>query len=79
MRTRLECRNVKIDKILKRLVKFGKCSEYKVWEYNNIVYLALKTGSISDLKELVKRLKSVCELRFSRVDYNLPWWKKWMR
>jgi len=79
MRARIECRNVKIDKILKCLVKFGKSSEYKIWEYNGIVYLALKTGSMSDLKELMKRLKSVCEVCFSRVDYTLPWWEKWMR
>ena len=79
MRARLECTNVKIDRILKCLANFGKSSEYKIWEYNGIVYVALKTGSMLDLKELIKRLKLVCDLRFSRVDYVLPWWKKWMR
>jgi len=79
MQARVECRNVKIDRILKCLAKFGKSSEYKIWEYNDIVYLALKTGSILELMELMKRLKLVCEVRFSRVDYTLPWWKKWMR
>lgn len=79
IRVRLECRNVKIEEIVKCLAKLGKSFEYKIWKYNKVVYLLLRISSISDLEKLTKRLGKICELHFSRVDHTLPWWRRWMR
>ncbi|MGQ9469295.1 MAG: hypothetical protein ACUVTD_05655 [Nitrososphaerales archaeon] len=79
IKVRLECRNAKVEEIAECLVKFGKALEYKIWEYKNITYLTLKIDSKSELDELIKGLKLACELRFSRIDFSLPWWREWMR
>jgi len=79
MRARLECRNVGIEKVFECIAKFGEILEYKVWEYNNKVYLTFKVSTISVLEEILKKLREVCEFHFLRIDNTLPWWKRWMR
>jgi len=77
---RLECKNVKIEKIANWLSKFGKSFEYKVWEYNNTIYASFKVSSLSNLDELERKLKqNRVEFRFSRINCVLSWWELWRK
>jgi hypothetical protein len=76
---RLECKNVNIEKIAEWLNKFEEPFEYKIWEYNGRIYLRLKVSTMLELKEITDKLREICEFRFLRVDYTLPWWKRWRK
>jgi len=74
---RLECKNVKVEKIANWLSKFGKSFEYKVWEYSNTFYASFRVGSLSNLDALERKLKqNRIEFHFSRINSNLTLWEK---
>lgn len=76
---RLECKNVSIEKILSWPSKFPDSFEYKIWEYNGRIYFRIKASTMQELKEITGKLREICEFRFLRVGYTLPWWKRWIK
>lgn len=75
---RLECRNVKCERMAKHIAKLKRLCEYTIWEYNDIVYVFLKFRSVFFLKELIRKLKqNRIEFRLAKVKHTLPWWRKW--
>jgi hypothetical protein len=76
---RLECKNAKCEKLANHLTKLKVC-EYKIWEYNNIVYALIKFSSMLSLNELIRKLKqNRIEFHFSKINCVLPWWKRWIK
>jgi hypothetical protein len=72
---RIEFKNVKCERIAKHLAKI-KVSEYKVWEYNNVVYSSIRLSSMSNLKGLIKKLKqNHLEFHISRICSSSLWEK----
>ena len=75
MKVKIECINTRIEKIAYCLEKV--LSGYKIWLYDDRVFAYLKLKSISDLKELNKRLKCKnIEVKYHRIEKVESWLKK---
>ncbi len=79
MKVKLECRNIRMAKIAGLFERYGKLtSGYKIWLYDGSVFAYFKVRSISDLKELDKRLKRMknIRIRYHRIEKVESWLKK---
>lgn len=77
-----ECKGVSCERLAKRLAKFEKSfpMEFKLWKHDNIIYLKLFVGSITELNKAMSSLKRIrgIELFCSKVNHTLPRWRKWL-
>lgn len=81
MKVKLECRNTRMEKIVNCLEKLSKRpSGYKLWLYDGRVFAYFKVKSVSDLKELTKRLKRIknIEFKYHRIEKVGSWLKKFL-
>lgn len=79
MKVKLECYNAKMEKIAACLERSGKLPfGYKLWLYDGRIFAYFRVKSISDLKQLMKRLKRIkdIELNFHRIAQEGSWLKK---
>lgn len=79
MKVKLECCNVRMEKITDCFEGSGKLPfGYKIWLYDGRVFAYFKVRSISDLKELNKGLKRIknIEFRYHRIEKVESWLKK---
>ena len=79
LKVKLECRNVRMDKIAgcferSRKLPFG----YKIWLYDGRIFAYFKIKSFSDLKQLTKRLKRMKNIRINlhRIEEGGSWLRR---
>lgn len=79
MKVKLECRNIRMEKIARCFERSSKLPfGYKIWLYDGRIFAYFKVKSISDLKELNKRLKRVenTQIMYHRIEKVKSWLKK---
>jgi len=75
LKVKLECRNVRCEKIANLLSRFRKTFPfgYKVWVYDGRVFAYFKVKSISDLNEFTRRLKRINGIEFNYHRIERSW------
>ena len=75
LKVKIECRNVRCEKVANRLAKFG-VSPFKVWLYNESVFAFFKIDSISSLKKLAQQLERMknLEMKYHRIEMVKESW-----
>lgn len=77
MKVKLECCNVRMEKIAECFEKSKLPSGYKLWLYDGRIFAYFRVKNISGLKRLTKRLKRInVELNFHRIEEEGSWLKK---
>ena len=79
MKVKLECCNVRMEKIVQCFERSGKVPfGYKIWRYDGRIFAYFKVKSFSDLRQLTKRLKRIKNIviNFHRIEEVGSWLKK---
>ena len=68
LRAMVECSNVKVEKIAKYLQKIAE--GFKIWTHDKRVYAMFEIPSLSEVSELIKRLRRTkrAEIRFVKIQ-----------
>jgi uncharacterized protein with ACT and thioredoxin-like domain len=77
MKVKIEFRNAKMVKIAECLEKSKLDSGYKLWLYDSNIFAYFKIKDISDLKELIKKLKTMKNVRF--IFHNIEEERTWLK
>jgi hypothetical protein len=88
-KVKIECRNVRCERVAKFLARFRKDFPfgYKVWLQDNKIFAAFMLESVSDLNDLIRRLRYMhTSFKFHQIlrvqirrtkDRYTPWHKTW--